>query len=129
LNGCDTSELHIFERDVKRLGPVKDDERVTVHGGDSSTQMALVPDEFFDTIYIDGDHSLEGVARDATIAARKVRHGGLIIFNDFTLWSVIEEAPYGICHAVGDLLGEGFHIVGFAFQFQGYPDIALRRPS
>lgn len=130
LEACEPSELHLFDRDVQRIRPaVRNHPVVEIHLGDSSTELAYFQDDYFDAIYIDGDHSLAGVARDVVIARTKVRKGGLLVFNDYTLWSVIEGAPYGICHAVADLCYDGFRIVGYAFQHQGYPDVALQRPG
>ena len=63
------------------------------------------------------------------MAKRKVKPWtGIVMFNDYCLWSVIESAPYGICHAVAGLCDEGFKVIGFALQFQNYHDIALRAP-
>lgn len=124
----EASELHLFDRDLSRIGDLASEPGVVLHQGDSAQQLAALPDRYFDGIYVDADHSLAGVARDAKVAAAKVAPGGVLQFNDYTLWSVIEEAPYGICQAVADLLDEGFKVVGFAFQFQGYHDIALRAP-
>lgn len=127
LDACDPDELHLFDQSMDVLAAsVANDVRVHLHEGDSATLLHKVPDAYFGGIYIDADHSLEGVRRDADVAKRKLAPDGVLIFNDYTLWSVIEGAPYGVCHAVADLCYDGFEIVGFAFQFQGYHDVALR---
>ena len=43
---------------------------VYVHQGDSSATLAAQPDESYDMIYIDGDHSMDGVRRDAQVSTR-----------------------------------------------------------
>lgn len=129
LEACDPDELHLFDRNMRHVPQhLRRDARVHLHPGDSSTRLGDVPDGYFGGVYIDGDHSREGVSRDAEVVKLKVRSGGVVIFNDYTLWSVIEEVPYGIPHAVADLCDDGFRIVGFAFQFQGYHDVALKAP-
>ena len=121
-------QCHI-DRKVSRISTsVLHHPNVVVHHGDSSVELAKAPDRLFDSIYVDGDHSPAGVQRDTDVVKRKLRPGGIVAFNDYTLWSVIEQAPYGICHAVASLLDEGFKLIAYAFQFQGYPDVALVAP-
>jgi SAM-dependent methyltransferase len=102
---------------------------VELHLGDSSTMLATFPDDHFDWIYIDGDHSYEGVSRDIRVARAKVKPGGLLIFNDFTLWSPTECIDYGVPHAVCELsANHGFNFVYFALHPHLHNDVALRRP-
>lgn len=50
--------------------------------GDSPTIMEMLPAESFDYIYIDGDHSEEGVYRDAVAAYALLAPGGTLVFDD-----------------------------------------------
>lgn len=129
LDGCDPSELHLFEADSSRI-PKKllQDHRVTLHKGDSSTELGKVEEGYFDLIYIDADHSYEGVRKDADEAKVKIRRGGILVFNDYTLWSMLQMMPYGVIQNVNRLcVEEGFEVIAYSFQFQGYPDVAIRR--
>ena len=50
-----------------------------------------------DLLFIDGDHSYESVKSDFTIYERYVRHGGLIVFDDYHWTSIrkfIDEIKY-----------------------------------
>lgn len=97
--------------------------------GDSSTLLDAFPDDFFDVIYVDGDHSLNGATRDAAVAVRKVRPGGTLCFNDFTIWSPVECIDYGVPYVVCDLINElGWPVTHFALHPLGYHDIAITRP-
>ena len=51
-----------------------------VHEGDSSREMERQPDSTYDVIYVDGDHILEGVTRDAFVSACKIKPDGVLIF-------------------------------------------------
>lgn len=104
---------------------------VEVIHGDSSTKLAGFPANTFDWIYIDGDHSLEGVTRDAYVALEKLRSGGLLLFNDYKMGD--HNCPggfyeYGVIHVVNDLCtNKGLEMIGFAFHPQMYCDVALKR--
>lgn len=129
LDACNPTALHLYDKNMSQLSPaIANHPKVTLHEGDSSVEIGVYPDSYYDGIYIDGDHSLEGVRRDARKVRHKLKSRGVAIFNDYCLYSIIEKAPYGICHAVAELLDEGFKVIGFAFQFQDYHDIALRAP-
>lgn len=41
------------------------------------------PIEFFDMVYVDGDHTRDQVAKDAENAHRAVKPGGLLVFDDY----------------------------------------------
>ncbi len=51
----------------------------------------LFPDEFFDYVYIDGDHSYEGVMQDLIHFLPKLKIGGLIIGDDYG-WGQVSVA-------------------------------------
>ena len=105
---------------------VLDDPRTELHVGDSSTALAQTADASFDWIYIDGDHSQIGARKDTDVARQKIKPGGLLVFNDYTPWSIGEVIPYGVMPVVNELVNEGHPIVGCALAPHGYFDIAVR---
>lgn len=81
-----------FDHNVKLARDNKKGANTTVHKmkgpsrhilGGLNTLPQLI--EYFDLIYIDGDHSAKGVLADATMAWPLLRIGGLMIFDDY-LW-------------------------------------------
>ena len=46
--------------------------------------LPQLTDNFFDIIYIDGNHEPEYVLEDAVLAFRKLKNGGYMIFDDYT---------------------------------------------
>jgi precorrin-6B methylase 2 len=98
---------------------------VEIVKGDSSQVLASL-NQKYDFIYIDGDHSYEGVKKDAFAADKLLDPNGLLVFNDYTLWSYLEQIPYGIPHVIHELIDSGnYKMVGFAFHPWGYHDVAL----
>ena len=129
------SKLHIFELDITRINPDNISAQVAdgsceIHVGDSSEQLLALPDQSFDWIYIDGDHNYEGVKRDITAAAPKIRPGGLMVFNDYAVWSVASMRRCGVAKAANEFaIANNWSLVGFAFQTTMYCDAAFRKPG
>ncbi|MGH7056964.1 MAG: class I SAM-dependent methyltransferase, partial [Acetobacteraceae bacterium] len=123
-----------FAVDVSRVfaGPIASGV-VSVIESDSSAALEKFPDEHFDWIYIDGDHSPEGARKDAFVAKRKIKKDGILIFNDYKMGDHNYPAgfyAYGVINAANDLcIHDGFELIAFAFHPQMYCDVALRRRS
>lgn len=101
---------------------------VELHEGDSSTSLSSFPEEYFDWIYIDADHAYQGVCKDIQQGYTKVKAEGMMVFNDYTNWSVCEVMPYGVAKAVNEFcIANNWEIVFFAFQSLGYHDVAIRK--
>ena len=58
---------------------------VNVVRGLSNDVVPTLPDNFYDFVYIDGDHTPEQVYRDAIMVWPKTKEGGIILFDDY-LW-------------------------------------------
>lgn len=56
---------------------------VKISKGFSAEVLETFPDNYFDWLYIDGNHLYEFVRKDVEIAFRKVRTGGIIAGDDF----------------------------------------------
>ena len=133
LEGAEPRELHLIDLDFSVLHrhliePALGDGIVRLHEKDSVAALASFPDEYFDWIYIDGNHSYSGVKRDIEEAKRAVRPDGLLVFNDYIVFSHLEFTRYGVLDAVNELcLAEDWAIRYFALNSQMYCDVALAR--
>ncbi len=134
LDICGPEKLHLIDVDldhVVRSGRFASEiasGRVQLHEADSATTIESFPDGHFDFIYIDADHSYDGVRRDIAAAHPKVAADGYLLFNDYTFWSSAECMPYGVIHAVNEFcLAENWEVTAFAFGHLGYSDVAIRR--
>ncbi len=69
----------------------KNDPKVYVWGGDSHDQLTshevrnLLNGDFVDFLFIDGDHTYQGVKKDFEMYAPLVKSGGIIAFHDAAL--------------------------------------------
>lgn len=134
MDTCAPSSLHLFELDLARLKPENVSEAVNegrchLVAGDSATNLQRYPHDYFDWIYIDGDHSYEGVKRDTEAAAPRVKPGGYLVFNDYNVWSVTSMRRCGVARAVNEFAArDGWAFVFLALQASMYLDVALQRP-
>ena len=124
------TELHLFDRTFEAYdaaGLLIAPGIVTKHQGNSATNLSLFPSGYFDWLYIDADHSYQGVKRDIEQAVQKIKSSGFLIFNDFTFWSPLEAMSYGVAHAVCELCVErDWEIFYFALEPWMYCDVAVR---
>jgi predicted O-methyltransferase YrrM len=69
-----------FTNNIDTSG-VKD--KVVIKRGYSNIEVPKFQDEFFDIIYIDGNHEPEFVLEDAVLSFRKLKKNGIMIFDDY----------------------------------------------
>jgi SAM-dependent methyltransferase len=101
---------------------------IQIHEGDSVEILSQFPDGHFDWIYIDADHSYNGVYRDIQCAYKKLKSNGILVFNDYTSWSPLEAYPYGVSRAVNEFcLTQGWEFIFLALSPNGYHDIAIKK--
>jgi predicted O-methyltransferase YrrM len=134
IETIDPSVLHLVDID---LGQIRYDESpalrerahagfVRLHQGDSRRVLETFADASLDWIYVDAAHDYDAVREDLAQAARIVRPGGLIVCNDYTQWSPIENKAYGVAKAVNELcLAGGWRLVALGLHGAGYHDVAL----
>jgi len=77
---------------------------VKLHKSDSSTFLNNVPDNYYDIIYIDGDHSYEGAKKDLHSAYKKIKPNGYIMGHDYEMNMNKAKTYYnfGVKYAVDD---------------------------
>lgn len=133
LTRCKPERLHLFDIDISRLvNPeikaelASGDNRVRTHVGDSSSHMSRMPDGYFDMVYIDGDHEYEGVVRDIEATLPKMKPGGVIIFNDYNVWSATSMFHCGVARAVHEMcLNHPWKFRYLALQSMMYNDVMV----
>jgi hypothetical protein len=130
LAHCAPRELHLIDLDFGLLDPaVAADQRVRKHAGQSHAVLSGFPDQHFDWIYIDADHSFAGTSRDAVAAAPKVKPGGYLVFNDFAHLDPYLGA-YGVHRAVVEFaIARDWPFAWFAYDGNALYDVALQRPA
>jgi len=104
-----------YEGVLRRFGHEIEAGLVEVKRSFSYDAANAFSDEEIDCVYIDGDHSYEGVKRDIDAFFPKVRRGGLIFGDDYVLGQWWRD---GVCRAFHERLAEGECIIHFKIDDQ-----------
>lgn len=77
-----------------------------LHRGFSQDILPRFPDEYFDFIYIDGDHSYQGAKRDLELAYKKLKPYGILAGHDYEI-NILKTSnlyDFGVGKAVNEFL-------------------------
>jgi predicted O-methyltransferase YrrM len=82
--------------------------KVDMIKGESLSIAKLIPDESLDWIYIDADHTFNGIYNDLHAWYSKVRKGGIVSGHDYLdgNYNGYLNAPYGVKTVVDDFVRE-----------------------
>jgi predicted O-methyltransferase YrrM len=69
-----------FNENIKNSGF---QDKIIINRGYSNKEIHKFNDDFFDIIYIDGNHEPEYVLEDAVCSFRKLKINGIMIFDDY----------------------------------------------
>ncbi len=135
LTRCQPEKLHLFDIDISRLSnPAilreldQGSPRLKTHVGDSSYNISKMPDGYFDMVYIDGDHEYQGVKKDIMAVLPKMKSAGVIVFNDYAVWSASSMYHCGVARAVHEFcLEHPWKFRYLALQTMMYNDVMLVR--
>jgi predicted O-methyltransferase YrrM len=78
-----TKQESIYETFVKNVERSGAEHKINVHRGYSNSEIPKFADDYFDLIYIDGNHEPEYVLEDAVLSFRKLKKNGIMIFDDY----------------------------------------------
>ena len=106
----------------------KHDTRIRIIQGESSKLLSQLPSQSFDFIYIDANHSYEGVKRDCDLAIPLLINGGYLCFNDYIMHDYRTNRDYGIVRVVNELLSSDtrFEVAALALNNHMFSDIYLK---
>lgn len=133
LEATKPRRLHLIDFNLTRYRVHKRfaaHDNIACHEGHSAEVLRSFGNDYFDWVYIDAGHSYASVRADVDAAIPKVRPNGLLIFNDYILWSHYEGRYYGVVPVVNELcVNEGWRLEAFCLTNNMYCDVALRRGS
>ena len=83
-NGENVQQINLYQSYFDLFRKYLNNPSISLYRGPSGHFLNLLPDDYLDFIYIDGDHSYKGVKIDIELARKKVRSGGFICGHDYT---------------------------------------------
>lgn len=97
--------------------------------GDSRIELPKLLGREFDFIYIDANHSYEGVSQDLLLTSQMCAPGGIIGLNDYIMHDYKTNREYGIVQAVNEFLfeNENWVVGAYALNPHMFSDIFLKR--
>ena len=86
---------NIYNTFIKNISESGEKDKIIIRRGYSHIELQKFEDEFFDIIYIDGNHEPNYTLEDGVLSFRKLKKGGIIIFDDYG-WGGPEMTKKGI---------------------------------
>lgn len=104
---------------------------VEVYSGLSSQVLPTLQDHSLDLIYLDADHSYEGIKNDLAQAWRLVRYGGFIAGHDYSINAekcvdASHYANFGVKRAVDEFLDE-HDLMLYGIAMDGYTSFVIKK--
>lgn len=125
LGGFCPAEIQeeVYRRMFKELTPYLD--KIVLITRSSVFASTLFPDEFFDFVYIDGNHNYESVKQDMVAWFPKVKKGGLLGGHDFDVRNIVRQ---DVAEAVKDFTKElNLELIIFPAEQPQYSDWGIVR--
>lgn len=128
ISAFEPEHLDLVDIDFSRLNPsVSSNECVHLHEMRSAKFLENAEENFYDFVYIDADHSYKSIKAELKNIRRVMKPGSLVMFNDYTRWSITEVLSYGVLSAVNEFAVQNKSpIVGIALTGTGHFDICLK---
>lgn len=122
-------DLHLIDATFHYFEDFDTNTNIIRKEGMSWELLGQYDDNYFDWIYIDADHSYNGVKRDIEIASKKVRSGGYLVFDDFSYGALRNGHKFGVHNAVSEFICKNeWEMSYFAFNHTASYNVAIRKP-
>lgn len=102
--------------------------QVEINIGKSFALAETFPDQYFDWIYIDTDHSYETTKKELESYAPKMKHGGIICGHDYILGNWNGMVRYGVVEAVAEFCTKhNWELLYITTELNNHPSFAIQK--
>lgn len=125
-NGVNLPQEYLYGLVVSRFGNV---DTVKILRGWTFEKIPLIPDNSLDYVYMDADHSYEGMKRDLQLIQPKLKPDGLLMGHDYEMNFAKAKIPwkFGVQQAVDEFCQETDYKL-IAKAMDGCVSFCLQRP-
>lgn len=129
LHLVDTFESKIRKQEVENRFQKEIENKIILLESGFSTEIAThFPDNYFDWIYIDTDHSYETTAAELRLYLPKMKSGGIIAGHDFIIGNWNGMVRYGVIEAVYEFcIKHDWGIKFLTTEMSEHPSFALKK--
>lgn len=92
-----------FKRFLDNVSKTDFAHKFYIHRGFSNSEIPQLEDEYFDIIYVDGNHEPSFIMEDAVLSYRKLKSGGYLVFDDYN-WEMSSKGIDNFITAYDDKL-------------------------
>jgi hypothetical protein len=102
--------------------------RVEINFGYSTEVSSIFPNEYFDWIYIDTDHSYQLTKLELEMYSSKIKPGGIIAGHDFKMGNWVNQIRYGVIEAVYEFcVANDWEIIFITMNLSENQSFAIRK--
>lgn len=102
--------------------------KVEINIGLSTDVVNQFPDNYFDWIYIDTEHSYKCTIAELELYAPKIKNGGMITGHDYVIGSWINLVRYGVIEAVAEFCTKNnWELIYLTTDYTEPPSFAIRK--
>lgn len=102
--------------------------KVEVNVGYSTDVLKTFPDNYFDWVYLDTDHTYKTTSAELNILKDKVKVNGIIAGHDYIIGNWVGDGRYGVIEAVHELcVNNQWELLFITINKDEMPSFAIRR--
>ncbi|SIR02848.1 Methyltransferase domain-containing protein [Rhizobium sp. RU35A] len=129
IDAWDTDRYRIGLEQIRdKFAPRIEQGQLQIHQGLSTVKLQEFPDQFFDWVYIDTNHTFHTTWEELVLSHRKVKKDGRICGHDFCTGNIITPVVYGVVEAVTKFCNDaGWQFEYLTMESHGHFSFCLRR--
>jgi hypothetical protein len=101
---------------------------VEINVGYSTEVLVTMPNQYFDWVYLDTDHSYTVTAAELAVLKNKIKPGGIIAGHDYSMGNWVGGVRYGVIEAVHEFcVKEDWELIYTTANVAESPSFAIRK--
>ncbi len=102
--------------------------QVEINVGFSTSVLKNMPDNYFDWVYLDTDHSYKVTVQELNVLKDKVKPDGIIAGHDYIIGNWAGDIRYGVIEAVSELcINSNWEMIFLTINKNEMPSFAIKK--